>query len=159
MDDKLKKYLEIKAVEYKEYVHKPVFTVAESRELKKLIPGLHCKCLFLKSDAEKFYLVGMPAEKKLDIKKLREKIGAKKLHFASEGELFDKLKLKPGSVSIFGMINNSDRDVILIIDKLVWDAEYVCFHPNVNTSTLVISHVALERFYNSLVNDRYIIGL
>ena len=157
--EKLSEYLKENSINFKEYLHKAVFTVAESSELKKSIPGLHCKCLFLKDEFVKFYLVAMPAEKRLDIKELREKINVKKLHFGSEEELFDNLGLKPGSVSIFGMINASGKKVMLIVDKDVWNADYVGFHPNINTSTLVISHENLERFYNSLNNDKRVMEL
>ena len=158
MDEKLSEYLKENSINFKEYLHKAVFTVAESSELKKSIPGLHCKCLFLKDEFVKFYLVAMPAEKRLDISSLRKGLNLKKLHFASEEELFDNLGLKPGSVSIFGMINASD-DVTLIIDKSVWSADAVGFHPNINTATLVISHANLERFYNSLNNDKGVMEL
>ncbi len=154
MEQNLKNYLTKNHVKYKEYAHKAVFTVSESIELKKSISGMHCKCLFLKNESHNFYLVAMPAQKRLEINGLRKNLSAKKLHFASQNELFDKLKLTPGSVSIFGMINNSENNVALIIDKEVWNAEYVGFHPNINTSTLVISHDDLERFYNSLKQNK-----
>ena len=159
MDNALEEYLHRHKIGFREYEHRAVFTVDESIELKKSIPGLHCKCLFLKGSNGRFYLVGMPAEKKLDIKKLREYLGVRKIHFASEDELFDKLKLRPGSVSIFGMINNISLDVALIIDKNVWSADAVGFHPNLNTSTLVLKHIDLERFYNSVKNDKEVIEL
>ena len=182
MDTNLQKYFEKYNINFVKYEHRAVFTVDESRDLKKSIPGLHCKCLFLKDqkidadarflddrhadikkhdrhDSGKFYLVGMPANKRLDVKKLQMHFKAGKLHFASEEELFKKLKLKPGSVSIFGMINNTDRDVTLIIDKIVWNSDYVGFHPNINTATLVLEHDDLERFYNSVKNDKEVIEL
>lgn len=156
MEQKLKGYLEKHCVRYAIYEHPAVFTVAESKKLKHEVPGLHCKCLFLKDDSTKFYLVAMPAEKRLDMKKLRAELDVKKLHFATEGELLDKLGLKPGSVSIFGLINNVAYDVMFIVDKEVWDAESVGFHPNVNTATLVLKHEDLERFYNSIHNPKEI---
>src|SRR3989344_6650047 len=102
MDYALSKYLSDKNIQYEEYKHSAVFTVSESKNLKKTIPGLHCKTLFLKDSEEIFYLIGMPADKRLDIKKLRKEFKVKKLHFASADELWNKLKLKPGSVSILG---------------------------------------------------------
>ncbi len=159
MDEKIKAYFNKYKIEYEEHAHKAIFTVAESKDLKKLIPGLHCKCLFLKSDDGKFYLVGMPAEKRLNISSLRKLLKLKKLYFASEKELFDNLKIKPGSVSIFGLVNNLERDVTLIIDKEVWSADSVGFHPNVNTATLVLKHDDLERFYNSLIHNKIVLGL
>tara|TARA_Y100000310_G_C20630414_1_gene788334 strand:- start:228 stop:707 length:480 start_codon:yes stop_codon:yes gene_type:complete len=159
MDSKLEKYFEEYGIGYEEFKHKAVFTVQESKELKKDIPGLHCKCLFLKDSLGKFYLIGLPALKRLDIKSLRKKLEVRKLHFASSEELFDKLSLKPGSVSIFGLVNDKERDVKFILDKEVWDAEKVGFHPNQNTATLVLKHEDLEKFYNSVENDKRVIEL
>ena len=48
---------------------------------------------------------------------------------------------------------------MLIIEKEVWDAEIVGFHPNVNTETLEIRHDDLERYYNSLNNRKEILEL
>jgi Ala-tRNA(Pro) deacylase len=159
MDIKLKEYFKKYGIEYEEFKHKAVFTVEESRELKKEIPGLHCKCLFLKTDRGGLYLIGMPAVKRMDMKSFRKKIGVRKLHFGSEEELFDKLGLKPGSVSIFGLINNRDKDVKLILDKDVFFSEKVGFHPNINTSTLVLKHKDLEKYFNSLKNNKDVFEL
>ena len=163
MDSKLNSYLSKYKIQYEEFKHSAVFTVEDSHKIgkegKKEIPGLHCKCLFLKSDRRGLYLIGMPAVKRLDMKSLRKKLGVRKLHFASELELFEKLKLKPGSVSIFGLINNNEKDVVLILDKEVWDAKEVGFHPNQNTATLVLEHEDLEKYFNSLENEKEVLEL
>jgi Ala-tRNA(Pro) deacylase len=155
----VKKYLTDRRIEFKEFEHEAVFTVGESKNLKSKIPGLHCKTLFLKDSNGKFYLVGMPALKRLDILVLRKKIGVRKLHFASEEELFDLLRFRPGSVSIFGMINCSSENVKLILDREVWDASAVGFHPNLNTSTLVLTHLALEKYFESLDCEKEVVEL
>ncbi len=157
MDKALKDYLEKNKISYVVHNHPAVFTVEESRSLKKEIPGLHTKNLFLKDDKSRFYLVCMPAEKRLDIKLLRKYLQVNKLHFASPEELRSHLNLAPGSVSIFGMINA--KSVKLVIDEDIWFADKVGFHPNVNTSTLEIKHADLERFYKSLKGDKEIIKI
>ena len=159
MDKLLEKYLKNNNIGFVKYEHRAVFTVSESKELKKSIPGMHCKCLFLKDDAEQFYLIGMPAEKRLDIKNLIKEFGVRKLHFASAEELWSKLKLKPGSVSIFGIVNNSHKNVFFILDKEVWNAGAAGFHPNINTSTIVLKHEDLERYYDSVKNKKRVIIL
>ena len=149
MDKKLENYLKEKEIKYKEHKHPAVFTVEESKKLNKTISGLHCKTLFLKDSNGIYYLIGMPAEKRLDSKKFRELIEAKKVRFGTAEELKEKVNLVPGSVSIFGAIYTKDKKTRLILDKEVWDAEKVGFHPNINTSTLEINHKNLEKFYNS----------
>ena len=51
------------------------------------------------------------------------------------------------------------KDVKLIIDKEVWDAPITGFHPNINTSTLEITHEDLEKFVNSLKSEKQIMEL
>src|SRR3989344_8760170 len=159
MEELLKEYLEKNKINYVRHKHKAVSTVAESGKDENIlkIPGLHCKTLFLKDDKGGFYLVGLPAHKRLDIKKLEKHLEVKKLKFGSAEELKEKTNLAPGSVSIFGAVYSGD--VALILDKEVWDAEIVGFHPNVNTETLEIKHVGLERYYNSLNNRKEILEL
>lgn len=157
MDSNLKSYLEKHNIEYKIYPHKAVFTVAESKSIKEKIPGKHTKCLFLKDENDNFYLVAIPAEKRLDTKLLRKKFNLKELNFASPEELKKELNLTPGSVSIFGMIHS--KSVFLIIDKELWNSKKVGFHPNINTSTLVLDHKNLEKFFNMIESKKEIIDL
>ena len=158
MDKKLEKYMKTHDVEYNEYKHDAVFTVEESKKLKKDLPGLHCKTLFLKDNKGNFYLVGLPANKRLDIKNLRKHLGVKKVRFGTPEELKKEINLVPGSVSIFGMVNVKGN-VLLVLDKEVWDAKEIGFHPNINTSTLVLKHEDLKKFYDSLDCEKEVLEL
>ncbi len=160
-DKKLENYLKDLSINYIEHKHPAVFTVEEHKTLQIKTPNvLHTKNLFLKDEKNNFYLVCMYANKQLNLKQLKEKVKAKKkLSFASEEQLKENLNLTPGSVSIFGMINTKPNTIHLILDKQVWEAERVGFHPNINTSTLIISHKDLEKFYNSLNIKKEILEL
>ncbi len=157
MDSQLKSHLEKQNIQYQIYNHPAVFTVEQAKAIKQEIPAQHAKCLFLKDDKKRFYLIGMQADKRLDIKSLRKYLKVDKLHFASPEELKQELNLTPGSVSIFGMIYTTK--VIFLLDKEVWEADAVGFHPNINTATLVINHENLEKFYNSIKARKQIIDL
>src|SRR3989344_3184998 len=159
MGKQLEKYLKKYDIKYKIHEHPAVFTVEESKRVIKSMPDvLHTKNLFLKDEGNKFFLVCMDAFKRLDLKILKEKLNAqKKLTFASSEELKKHLNLSPGSVSILGMIYS--KYVVLILDKELWNAEKVGFHPNVNTSTLELNHENIEKFYNSLKTEKYILDL
>lgn len=159
-DRKLEKYLKDNKIKYIEHKHPPVFTVEEHNKVLANTPKniLHTKSLFLKDNKNNFFLVSMYAEKRLNLKSLKEKLSAKKkLTFASAEQLKGHLNLTPGSVSIFGMIYA--KNVKLIVDKQVWDAPIAGFHPNINTATLEISHSDLEKFYNSLKCKKEILEL
>lgn len=151
MDEKLKKYLEKYNISYKIYEHPAVFTVAESDKVTKHIPGARSKNLFLKDENNNFYLVSMPGEKRLNTKSLRAYFKLKELNFASPSELKEQLNISPGSVSLFCMIRASER-VTLVIDKEIWSASLAGFHPNVNTSTLVLDNKNIKKFLSTLKN-------
>jgi Ala-tRNA(Pro) deacylase len=157
MEPTLKTYLEKHNIQYQSYEHPAVFTVEEAKKTKEQIPAAHAKCLFLKSDKGNFYLVGMQADKRLNINALQKALQVKKLRFSSAEELKEHLKLTPGSVSIFGLIHS--EEVIFLLDEEVWRSDSVGFHPNINTATLVIDHENLEKYYNSLPNEKQIVQL
>lgn len=148
MDKSLESYFLKNSIAYKIHEHPAVFTVEESKKIKLEYTGKHTKSLFLKDDKGRYYLVCLCAEKRLDMKKMRIHLKVEKLHFGSPEELKEELNLTPGSVSIFGMIHA--KTTSLILDKELWEAESVGFHPNINTATLEVSHESLKNFYDSL---------
>lgn len=50
------------------------------------------------------------------------------------------LDIQPGSVSIMGLMNDHDHRVRLLVDREIYEADYVGCHPCKNTSSLLISH-------------------
>jgi len=44
--------------------------------------------------------------------------------------------VKPGSVNLFSIVNDSDEKVKLIIDKKINEASHIGIHPMINTSTV-----------------------
>ncbi len=159
MEPALERYLQKNDIHYILHRHAAVHTVAESHadETIMRIPGLRCKTLFLVDESNQYYLVGMPGVKRLDFKKLQTSLGVKKLTMGSQETLLRETGLVPGSVSIFGVFQNSS--IILVLDEEVWQAQQVCFHPNVNTETLELTHHALERFFETIPNTKKIVAL
>ena len=157
MDNLLKEYLDKRNIIYKIHHHLAVFTVSESKKIKQAHIGKHTKSLFLKDENGKFYLVSMEAEKKLDTKKLKKHLNVKELKFASPQELKKHLNISPGSVSILNLIYSNS--VYLIVDKKIWDADSVGFHPNVNTATLELDHKNFVKYYESLSCKKEILDL
>lgn len=134
-------------IEYTEHEHKAVFTVDEANALDINLPGKHCKNLFLRNRKGNIhYLLVLEDHKRVDLKNLAKEIGSTPLSVASEERLLKYLALTPGSVTPFGIINDEQREVEVLIDKDLADGDYVNFHPNVNTSTLTISYKDFEKF-------------
>ena len=46
------------------------------------------------------------------------------------------LDIKPGSVSVMGLMNDREKRVRLLIDKDILEGEYFACHPCINTSSL-----------------------
>lgn len=124
-------------IKYQMISHPPVFTVNEANLYIKT--DFSVKCLFLSNRQNtKFYLVIIKDDKKLDLKNLNHLVGIR-LSLAKESKLEEKLGVKPGSVSLFGLINNKEKDVTVIIDSEAQKATTLNFHPNDNTVTIFIT--------------------
>ena len=157
----IEEYLKSNGIKFKEFSHEPVFTVEEARTSKvyESIRGIHVKNLFIKDRKSKiFWLIIVNAEKKVDMKELGEKL-ENKIKFANEGNLKEILGLTPGSVSPFGLINDVESKVIVVIDKEVWKSDFVSFHPNVNTKTWELSQENFHKYIQTLKNKLEVIEI
>ena len=143
----LLEFLDAQNIPYQRVEHPPVYTCEEAERLRPRLPAVSTKNLFLRDKQGTLYLVVTACEKKLDLKRLGQQLGAAKLHFASEEKLQDLLGLTRGSVTVLGLINDADHRVQLWVDAEIWQqASFLC-HPLVNTATLLLSKASLERFF------------
>jgi len=139
--------LEQLEIPFMKHNHPPVYTVEQAKKHWARIQGAHCKNLFLRNKkGNRHYLVILEAAKAADLKGLRRKLGEDGLSFASPKRLKKHLGLEPGAVSPFGLINDHENRVKVVIDQDLKSAEMVNFHPNVNTATVGISFDDFERF-------------
>jgi Ala-tRNA(Pro) deacylase len=146
-------YLKNLEIPYKEFKHKAVFTVQEAEEVEKNIPGVKTKSLFLRDKNKKRYILFcLNSKKRADIKQLAKKLNLKHPSFASSEDLEKFLKVKPGSVSPFGILNDQEHQVELLIDKEILEGDSVNFHPNDNRFTINLKPKAFKKFLNSLDN-------
>ena len=147
-------YLKNLGIEYEKRDHSAVFTCETAAEFTGDMKGMHCKNLFFRNKkGKKNYLVIFDESKEVNIKNIKTKVGETNLSFASEQRMMKYLGLIPGSVSVFGLINDRENEVQVYIDKDVLDSEFVNFHPNVNTATLNISKVDFHKFLENCGND------
>jgi len=147
-------------IPYKRHEHPPVFTVEQAEQHWTDIEGLHCKNLFLRNKkGNRHYLVVAPTSKTVDLRRLNEKLGEDRLSFGSPERLMRLLGLEPGSVSPFGLINDRQKEVTVILDEDLRSAERVNFHPNVNTATVGLSRKDFEKFLAWTGNSVRYIGL
>ena len=146
-EKKVYEVLDELGITYTRHEHPPVFTVEEAEKHWTEISGAHCKNLFLRNKkGNRHYLVILEASKAAALKSLNDLLGEDRLSFASEQRLMKYLDLEAGSVSVFGLINDKENHVKVVIDEDLKKADAVNFHPNVNTATVGISFADFEKF-------------
>ena len=156
----VKKTLAEMNISYRIIEHPPAMTTEEADRYIEGEEGVKTKTLFLCNKKSKaYYLVVTDAAKPIDMKTLEELIPTKGLHFCSEEKLLNKLGLPAGTVSIFGLLNNEDHDVNIILDKEILSEKYITFHPNVNTATAFITMEDMFRFFQKTGYEYHILEL
>ncbi len=140
------------AIAHRIVKHAPVFTVEESsRAMEDKTP---VKNLVLKDNhSDQFYMVVMRGELRLDMKWLAQNLAIKKLSFAKADVLKELLDVTPGAVSIFGLINDQDNVIKLVIDDSLICEKDIGFHPNDNTETIFIPGKSVAALAKKLGND------
>jgi len=140
-------------IPFTRHEHPPVATVDEAAAHWAGIDATHCKNLFLRNQkGNRHYLVVLTASKKADLKAVAEQIGDGKLSFASPERLMTHLGLTPGSVSPFGLINDREHLVRVVLDRDFQTAARLAFHPNINTATLTVAAADFKRFLDACSN-------
>lgn len=149
-------FLDNAGIDYQLHEHPAAPTVEAALKYWQDIPGVaHCKNLFLRNHkGDRHYLVILECSKQLDVRALWERIGESRMSFASPQRMMKYLGVAPGSVSLFGLINDTDNSVKLLLDSDLAAASKVSFHPNDNTASLVITNEAMRRFLN-VCGNRY----
>jgi len=147
-EKKVYETLDMLNIPYDKYTHPAVHTIAEIEEFD--VKGdniVHCKNLFLRnSKGDKHYLVVIESYKKTSTKDLAKQIESTRLSFASPERMEKYLGLEPGAVSPFGLINDENKVVELLIDKDLDTREKITFHPNINTASVTISYNDFQKY-------------
>jgi Ala-tRNA(Pro) deacylase len=126
--------------------HAAVFRVGEGEEIKHRIPGAHTKNLFLKDARGQLWLISAEGHAVIDLKRLHTVIGSARLSFGNAQLMEETLGLTPGSVSAFGLVNDSSHRVRFVLDRTLAEADRVNFHPLANTATTTISQAGFRKF-------------
>ncbi len=133
--------------------HPPVATVDEAVRHWEGIPGRHCKNLFVRNKkGNHHYLIIADIRTRVDLRALVRRLGDDRLSFASDERLARHLGLSPGAVSPFGLLHDAQKAVTVIIDENLRLADWVSFHPNVNTATVTIAFADLVKFLDGRGN-------
>ena len=134
--------------------HDALFTVQDSKILRGEIDGVHSKNLFLKNKKNNFFLLTFEETDKVDLKKISKSLELGNTSFAKEKYLDQFLKIKPGSVSPFALLNDEGGHVDFYLEQTLYESKFVNFHPLINTLTITIE---TKRFVEFMIeNDKKI---
>lgn len=154
--DKLKE-LEI---DFEYYEHPEAPTIEIAAQFYRGENTTLCKNLFFRNHkGNRHYLVIMDSTQAMDIHDMEHRLHQGKLSFASPERMMKYLGVRPGSVSLFTLVNDQNHEVTLFVDKCLLDKEKVSFHPNDNTASLVISRDDMMKFVQQIGNPYEVVEL
>ncbi len=133
-------------IETRTVEHPPVYTVEQAREHREGMSGGFSKNLFLRNKKGKMWLVVAQEDRPIRLKALGKGIGAGNLSFASKERLERYLGVEAGAVTPFGLINDTEGVVRVVIDAGLLELDPLNFHPLDNARTTAISPADLLRF-------------
>lgn len=129
-------------IDYFRVDHEHADTIEACREVETVLGCAVCKNLLLTNrQRSAVYLLLMPGDKPFFTKALSRQIGSARLSFALPEQMESYLDITPGSLSILGLMNDSEGTVRLLIDRELLGDKYLGCHPCINTSTLKIRMV------------------
>lgn len=141
-------FLTANGFEVRRTEHPAVFTCDEAELHRADVNAVSTKNLFLcDKKARRFFLAVTSCEKTVKLDALSTQLGVPHLRFGSEENLMSLLGVTRGSVTMMGLVNDTEHQVELWIDAEIWQKETFQSHPLVNTATLIFTKAELERFF------------
>ena len=158
-DTDLFAYLAELAIESRTVAHAPVFTVEEAKAVREGGEGTHVKNLLLRNKKGAMWLVVVDEDRRVDLKALASRLGEKNLSFASAERLMNHLGVIPGAVTPFGVINDRQGRVRVVLDAKILARDPVHCHPLRNDRTTAITGADLLRFLRATGHEPSIVDL
>lgn len=145
--------LDAMGIHYDYYEHPEAPTIEIASQFYRGEGTTLCKNLFFRNHkGNRHYLVIMESRREMDIHSVEKMLHQGKLSFSSPERMMRYLGVRPGSVSLFNLVNDEQHEVTLFIDKVLLGVEKVSFHPNDNRASLVISVEDMMTFVNKIGN-------
>ena len=161
--EQVERYLQAHHINYSCYNHPEGKTIEEAKRWWHNDGSVHCKNIFMRNHkGNQHYLICFDCDHDLAIHDLEQRLKASlqaaghpapgKLSFASPERMMRYLGLEPGSVSPFGLINDTEHHVILFLDQNLQNAASLSFHPNDCRGTVVISQTEFRKYLKTVGN-------
>ena len=133
------KYLKQHKIWHEITEHNAVFNMEELRNVEVPYPESDAKNLFVRDDKKRNYImITVMGDKRVKLKDFEKAHNFRHLSFASPNDMEKYLGVTPGSVSPFGLLNDTEKAV-----QWFYDADFaksknriIGVHPNDNTATV-----------------------
>ena len=127
--------------------HEALFTVEQSKALYGKMPGGQTKNLFIKDKKGRHFLVAMEHDAVVDLKTIHTRLcGQGRVSFGNAEDMQAFLGVLPGSVTLFGIINDTTNQVTVFIDEGLMAYDKINAHPLTNEATTNIATINMLRF-------------
>jgi Ala-tRNA(Pro) deacylase len=152
--------LERLSIDFEYHEHPPLNTIEDAKIHWKDLNSGRCKNIFFRNHkGDRHFLVILEHLRQLNIHDLEKRLKQGKLTFASDQRLKKYLGVEPGSVTPFGLINDTTKHVHLFIDEKLEECDRLSFHPNVNTASIVVNKSDFLKFLDYQGNSYQFIKL
>ena len=137
-------------IEYKKVEHPAAFTMEDLAEHHLEEYGHIPKNLVLRDvKGTRNMLVVLHGDKRANLQLIRAEIDSTKLSFASDERLDRYLKVEKGSVSPFGVIYDTEKELEIYFDADLKNEDIVGCHPNDNRATVFLKFSDLVTYVKS----------
>lgn len=139
--------------------HEPVFTVAQSGDLRATIPGAHTKNLFLTDKDKRVALVVAKDDTRVDLKHVASRLGFGRLSFGNAALLGELLGVAPGSVTPYALFNDTGHRLRVVVDEALLSFAEINCHPLENSATTRLPAPDLLRFIRATGHEPLVFAL
>lgn len=147
----IERLLAERSVPYTVLRHSPVYTSEAAAEIRGAPLASGAKALVCKAD-ERYLLLVLPADRKLDSRRVRKEQGWKSLRFADRDEVQRLTGLVPGSIPPFGSL----FQLPTLCDPRLGDNEAINFNAgdhSISISMTYGDYVSVEQPQLALIGD------
>ena len=116
-------------ISYARVDHAHAATIEACEAVEQVLGEKICKNLFLcNRQKTQFYLLMLEGEKVFKTKDLSKQLGVARLSFADPADMKKYLDITPGSVSVLGLMNDTENAVQLVLDKPIAESVRIGCH-------------------------------
>jgi Ala-tRNA(Pro) deacylase len=145
----VKELLERNGIGYEVLEHAPVYTSEEAAKVRGVELKTGVKALVFKTDKGHFVMGLIAADRKMDLKKLAEVVGTKKLQLASPEEVLKITGCEIGSVHPFGNLHG----LRTYMDPSVLENDLVNFNAGLHTLSIQMNAKDLVKTIKPVVKE------